>query len=157
MAYKGSTLKRCLALTGVIFLTGTILHEKKPAAASDSRLTVPELTYAWVDIPQPATNRGFLDNVNLSLESPVKMRDPDPDHAGSIFRRDLPSGNFDRLQTKLGDATKPAFTMTNRELSYKLFGSGGFAFKLNLKPAYSNPEVLAPMRVDSGFGISIKF
>jgi hypothetical protein len=47
--------------------------------------------------------------------------------------------------------------VVNRELNYELFGSEGFAFKLNLKPGYPNPEAPIPTRLDPGLGVSFKF
>jgi hypothetical protein len=47
--------------------------------------------------------------------------------------------------------------VVDRKLNYELFGSEGFALKLNLEPAYPNPEALIPTRLDPGFGVSIKF
>jgi hypothetical protein len=47
--------------------------------------------------------------------------------------------------------------MADQKLNYELFGSEGFALKLNLAPAYPYPEAPIPTRLDPGFGISIKF
>jgi hypothetical protein len=110
-----------------------------------------------MDVPHPATNSGFLDNITLSLEPPVIIHDPDLDRASLNLQRDLPSGNFGRLQPRSGDATKHALTVADRQLNYELFGSEGFAFKLSLKPAYPNPAAAIPTGLDPGFGISLKF
>jgi hypothetical protein len=161
MGFKLINLKRCLALVGlfgIILLMGAILHVKEPpAATSQSHLITPELTYARMDVPHPATNSGFLDNITLSLEPPVIIHDPDLDRASLNLQRDLPSGNFGRLQPRSGDATKHALTVADRQLNYELFGSEGFAFKLSLKPAYPNPAAAIPTGLDPGFGISLKF
>jgi hypothetical protein len=161
MGFKLINLKRCLALVGlfgIILLMGAILHVKQPpAATSQSHLITPELTYARMDVPHPATNSGFLDNITLSLEPPVIIHDPDLDRASLNLQRDLPSGNFGRLQPRSGDATKHALTVADRQLNYELFGSEGFAFKLSLKPAYPNPAAAIPTGLDPGFGISLKF
>ena len=161
MGFKLINLKRCLALAGlvgIILLIGAILHVKQPpAATSQSHFTVPELTCAKMDLPHPATNSGFLDNINLSLDPPVIIHDPDPNHASLNFQGDIPLGSFDQLQPRPGDTTKPALTVADKKLNYELFGSEGFAFKLNLKPAYPNSEALIPTRLDPGFGVSLKF
>jgi hypothetical protein len=158
MGFKLIHMKRCLALVGIILLMGAILYEKKPpAATSQSHFTTPELTYAKMDLPHPATNSGFLDDINISLDPPVIIHDPDPYHAGLNLQRDLPSGSFDKIQPRPGDTTKPGLTVVDRKLNYELFGSEGFALKLNLEPAYPNPEALIPTRLDPGFGVSIKF
>jgi hypothetical protein len=154
-------MKRCLALVGlvgIILLMGAILHVKKPlAATSQSHFIAPELTYARMDLPHPATNSGFLDDINISFDPPVKIQDPDPYRASLNLQRYLPSGSFARLQPRPGVITKPAFTVADRKLNYELFDSEGFALKLNLEPAYPYPEALIPTRLDPGFGISIKF
>jgi hypothetical protein len=154
-------MKRCLVivgLVGIILLMGAILHVKQlPAATSQSHLTTPELTYAKMDLPYPATNSGFLDDIKISFDPPVTNHDPDLDHASLNLQRDLPSGSFDKLQPRPGDATKRALTVADRQLNYKLFGSEGFALKLNLKPAYPNPVAAIPTGLDPGFGISLKF
>jgi hypothetical protein len=161
MGFKLINLKRCLALAGlvgIILLMGAILHVKQPpAATSQSYFTVPELTYARMDPPHPATNSGFLDNITLSLDPPVTIHDPELDHASLNLQRDLPSGHFAELQPRPGDATKHALTVADRQLNYELYGSEGFAFKLNLKPAYPNPAAAIPTGLDPGFGISLKF
>jgi hypothetical protein len=108
-------------------------------------------------VPHPATNSGFLDDITLSFDPPVIIHDPDLDRASLNLQRDLPSGSFDRLQPRSGDATKHALTVADRQLNYELFGSEGFAFKLNLKPAYPNPAAAIPTGLDPGFGISLKF
>jgi hypothetical protein len=161
MEFKLINLKRCLAiagLVGIILLMGAILHVKQPpAATSQSHLIIPELTYARMDPPHPATNSGFLDNINLSLEPPVIIHDPDLDRASLNLQRDLPSGSFGKLQPGPGDATKHALTVADRQLNYELFGSEDFAFKLSLKPAYPNPAAAIPTGLDPGFGINLKF
>jgi hypothetical protein len=158
MRFKLINLKACLALIGIVLLMGAILHGKKPpAATSQSRFTTPELTYAEINPPHRATNGGFLDDINLSLDSPMKIHDPDFNRASLNLQRDLPPGSFDRLQHRRGDATKPAFTVAGRKLNYELFGSENFALKLNFEPAYPNREAAIPTGLDPGFGISLKF
>lgn len=161
MGFKLIHMKRCLALVGlvgIILLMGAILHVKKPpAATSQSHFIAPELTYARMGLPHPATNSGFLDDINISLNPPVPIHDPDPYRASLNLQRDLPSGSFARLQPRPGDATKPALTVADRKLNYELLGSEVFAFKLNLKPAYPYPEATIPTGLDPGFGVSIKF
>lgn len=161
MGFKLINLKRCLAfvgLVGIILPMLAILHVKQPpAATSQSHFTVPELTCAKMDLPHPATNSGFLDNINLSLDPPVIIHDPDTHHASLNFQSDLPSEHFAGLQPRPGNTTKRALTVADRQLNYELYGSEGFAFKLNLKPAYSNPEAALPTGLDPGFGISLKF
>jgi hypothetical protein len=161
MEFKLINLKQCLVFVGfvgIILLMGAILYLKQPPApTSQSHLIAPELTYARMDLPHPATNSGFLDNITLSLDPPVIIHDPELDHASLNFQRDLPSGSFDQLQPRPGDSTKNALTVADRQLNYELYGSEGFAFKLNLKPAYPNPAAALPTRLDPGFGISLKF
>jgi len=93
----------------------------------------------------------------LSPDAPVTIHDSDPHHAGFNFQKDLPSGSFNQLPRRSGDASKPAFTVVNRELNYELFGSEGFAFKLNLKPWYPNPDAPLPNAPGPRLRISIKF
>ena len=161
MGFKLINLKRCLALVGlfgIILLMGAILHVKQPSAAtSQSPLTTPELTYAKMDLPHPATNSGFLDDIKISFDPPVTIHDPDLDHASLNLQRDLPSGSFDQLQSRSGNTTKHALTVADRQLNYELLDSEGFALKLNLKPAYPNPAAAIPTGLDPGFGISLKF
>jgi len=161
MGFELINLKRCLALAGlvvIILLTGAMLQVKQPpAATSQSHLTTPELTYARMDRPRPATNSGFLDDIKISFDPPAPIRDSDLDHASLNLQRDLPSGSFDKIQPRPGDTTKRALTVANRQLNYELLGSEGFALKLNLKPAYPNPEATIPTGLDPGFGISLKF
>jgi hypothetical protein len=154
-------MKRCLAFVGLvsfIMLMGAILHlQKSPGAPSKSHFTSPELTYAKMDLPHPATNGGFLDDINLSLDPSVTIHDPDTNHASLNFQSDLPSGRFDELQPRPGNTPKRALTVADRQLNYELLDLNGFALKLNLKPAYSNPEAAIPSSLDPGFGISLKF
>jgi hypothetical protein len=161
MGFQLINLKHCLVfggLVGIILPMGAILHVKPPPApTSQSHLIAPELTYASMDLPHPATNSGFLDDIKISFDPPVTIHDPDLDHASLNFQRDLPSGSFDQLQPRRGDATKRALTVADRQLNYELFGSEGFALKLNLKPAYPNPEAAIPTGLAPGFGVSIKF
>ena len=161
MGFKLINLKRCLALVGlvgIILLMGAILHVKQPpAATSQSHLTTPELTYARMDPPHPATNSGFLDDIKISFDPPVTIHDPDLDHASLNLQRDLPSGSYDQLQSRSGNTTKHALTVADRQLNYELLDSEGFALKLNLKPAYPNPAAAIPTGLDPGFGISLKF
>ena len=162
MGFKMINLKRCLAfvgLVGIILPMGAILHVKPPpAATSQSPLTMPELTYARLDLPHPATNSGSLNGIKISFDPPpVTIHDPDLDRASLNFQRDLPSGSFHQLQPRPGVSMKRALTVADRKLDYELYGSEGFAFKLNLKPAYPNPEAAIPTGLDPGFGISLKF
>ena len=161
MEFKLIHMKRCLTLVGlvgIILLMGAVLHvQKPPVATSKSHFTSPELTYAKMETPHPATNSGFLDSINISFDPPVKFHDPDPYHASLNFQRDLPSGGFDKLLPRPGDTTKPALTVADRKLNYELFSSEGFALKLNLKPAYPYPEATIPTGLDPGLGISLKF
>ncbi|MFZ0829323.1 MAG: hypothetical protein WAO02_18080 [Verrucomicrobiia bacterium] len=158
MGFKWTNLKGCLALIGFVVLMGAILLEQKLLAAiSKSHFTLPELMYAPADISHPATNGGFLDNINLSLDPPVEMPAPDLSAASRSLQKDLPAGSFDQLQPRPGHAPKPGVTVANRKLNYQLLDSGGFAFKLNLTPAYPYPEASIPTGLDPGFGISIKF
>jgi hypothetical protein len=108
-------------------------------------------------IPHPATNTGFLDNKNLSLNPPVKIPATDLNDTSLNFQRDLPSGSFEELQPRPGDAPKPALTVADRKLNYELLGSKGFALELNLTPVYLNREAIIPERLVPGLGISIKF
>ena len=161
MGFKLIHMKRCLAfvgLVGIIMLMGAILHvQKPPAATSQSHFTTPELTCAKMETPHPATNSGFLDSIQISLDPPVKFHDPDPYRASLNLQRDLPSGSFAGLQARPGDATKPTLTVADRKLNYELLDSEGFALKLNLEPAYPYPEATIPTGLDPGFGVSIKF
>jgi hypothetical protein len=162
MGFKLINLKRCLALVGlvgIILLMGAILPVKQPpAATSQSPLTIPELTYARMDLPHPVTNSGFLDGITLSFDPPpVTIHDPDLDRTSLNFQRDLPSGSLDKLQPRPGNTTKPALTVADQKLYYEFYGSEGFAFQLNLKPAYPNPEAAVPTGLDPGFGVSLKF
>jgi hypothetical protein len=158
MGFKPINPKRCLALVGMVLLVGAVRHEPPPPAAiSKSHLTTPVLTYARMDRPQLVTNSGFLDKIYLSLDPPEKIHDPDLYHANLNFQSDLPSESYDKLPPQPGDTTKPRLTVADRKLNYELFGSGNFAFKLNLKPAYPYPEALIPTGLDPGFGLSLKF
>jgi hypothetical protein len=159
MGLKLTNLNRCVALVGIIFLAEAIRYvERQAAATGKSHFITPVLTYARTDLSRPATNSGFLDDINLSLDPPVTTHDLKPNHAGFNFQKDLPSGSFDQLPPpRSGDATKTALTVKNRELNYELFGSEGFAFKLYLKPGYPNPEAPIPTRLDPGLGVSFKF
>ena len=161
MGFKLIHMKRCLALVGlvgIIMLMGAILHVKQPpAATSQSHFTTPELMYARMDLPHPATNSGFLDDINISLDPAVPIHDPNPYRTSLNLQRDLPSGSFGKLQPRSGDATKHELTVSDRQLNYELFGSEGLAFKLSLKPAYPNPAAAIPTGLDPGFGISLKF
>ncbi|MGA2787452.1 MAG: hypothetical protein ABSF60_07985 [Verrucomicrobiota bacterium] len=157
-------MKQCLALVGLVGLVGLVClmgadlyKQKPPLATRKSHFTTPVLTYARMDIPYPATNSGFLDDINISFDPPVKTHDPDPYQASINFQSDLPSGSPDKLLPRLGDTTEPTLTVADRKLNYELFGSKDFALKLNLEPAYPYPEALMPTRLDPGFGISIKF
>jgi hypothetical protein len=163
MGSKLINLKRCLTLVGlvgIILLIGAILHVKQPpAATSQNHFTVPELTYAKLNVPHPATNSGFLDGIRISFDPPpVIIRDPDLNRASLNVQSDLPSGSYDQLQPRSGNnTTKHAVTVADRQLNYELYSSEGFAFKLNLKPAYPNPAAALPTGLDPGFGISLKF
>ena len=108
-------------------------------------------------IPHPATNSGFLDNINLSLNPPVEIPATDLNDTNLNFQTDLPSGSFDELKPRSGDAPKPGLTVADRKLNYELLGSKGFALKLILTPVYLNPEAIIPERLVPGLGISIKF
>ena len=160
MGFKLINLKRYVALVGIIILAGAIRHVKQPpAATSESSFTLPApvLTYAKTDPPHPATNSGFLDDIKLSYDLPVTIHNSESNHTSFNFQKDLPSGSFAQLPRRSGNATKSAFTVVNRELDYELFGSEGFAFKLNLKPGNPDPRVLIPTRLDPGLGVTIKF
>ena len=92
-------LKPCLALVGIVFLLGAVLHEPKlPVTTSKSHFTAPELTYARMERPYPATNSGFLDGINLSLDPPIEIPAPDLNDASLNFQRDLPPGGFDSVR-----------------------------------------------------------
>jgi hypothetical protein len=108
-------------------------------------------------IPHPATNSGFLDKINLSLNSPVEIPATDLNDTSLNFQRDLPSESFDELQPRPGDAPKPALTVADRKLNYELLDSKSFALKLNLTPVYLNPEAIIPKSLTPGLDISIKF
>lgn len=108
-------------------------------------------------IPHPATNSGFLDNINLSLNPTVEIPATDLNDTSHNFQRNLPSGSFDKLQPRPGDAPKPVLTVADRKLNYELLGSKDFALKLNLTPVYLNPGAIIPERLVPGLGISIKF
>src|ERR1035437_10954 len=161
MGFKLIHMKQCLALVGlggIILLMGAVLHVKKPpSATSQSHFTLPILTYAKMNLSHPATNSGFLDDINILFDPLVIFHDPDPYHASLNFKRDLPSGSVDKLQPRPGVITKSALTVADRKLNYELLGSEGFSLKLNLEPAYPHPEALIPTRLDPGFGVSIKF
>ena len=151
-------MKQGLALVGMTVLMGAVLPEQKhPEATGTSHFTAPELTYARMDNPPPPTNSGFLDQVNLSYDPGVAIHDPDPQSASRSLQPDLTAGSYDQLPPKPGPVPKPGFTVADRKLNYQLLGSGGFAFKLNLTPAYPHPQASIPTGLDPGFGISIKF
>ncbi len=152
-------MKRYLVLAGMILLAGVIyLYEEKPSAeARPSRLAAPELTYEPMAVPQVATNSHFLDDINLSYEPMAVFRDPAPQPNSLADGKALPPANLGNLRSRPGDLAEPALTVADRKLNYELIGSEGFSFKLNLAPAYPNPEALIPTRLDPGFGVSIKF
>ena len=119
MGFKLINMKQCLALGGVILLMGAVAQEKMPLAATgNSRFTSPQLTYAGMDLPPAATNRGFLDNIILSLDPPVVIRASALAGANLNLQRDLPSGNFDRLQPRAGETAKSGLTVADRKLNY---------------------------------------
>jgi hypothetical protein len=150
--------KQCLVLVGLVCLMGATLHKQKPPGATGkSRFTTPILTYARMDIPHPATNNGFLDNINISLDPPVEIPAPGLIDTRLDFQKDLPPGSLYELPPRPGHTTKPGLTVADRKLNYQLVGSSDFAFKLNLTPAYPYPEASIPTGLDPGFGISIKF
>ena len=158
MGLKRNNLRQCLALAGLAFLTGaTLPRQKLPNAAGNSHLTAPELTYARMDIPPSATNGGFLDDISLSLDPPVEIPVTDFNDARLNLLSDLPAGSFDPLQPRPDEIAPRTLTVADRRLNYQLYGSGGFAVKLNLEPAYPYPQALMPTRLDPGFGISLKF
>ena len=152
-------MKRYLTLTGIILLVGIILfYEEKPQVETDvSHIATPELTYVKMDAPHLGTNGNFLDDINLSYDPGVQFHDSDFQPACLAFERDPPPASVGKLQPGLGDTKDPALTVVDRQLNYELFGSEGFTLKLNLKPAYPNPQALIPTRLDPGLGVSIKF
>ena len=158
MGLKRINLKQCLAFVGLMFLMGAARHEPQPPeATSHSHLTEPELTYARMDLPPQATNRDFLDKIILSLDPPGETPVASLTEATLNVQSDLPAGRFDELRPKPGDARKRALTVADRKLNYQLLSSKDFGLKLNLSPAYANPQSAIPNGLDPGFGISLKF
>jgi hypothetical protein len=152
-------MKRYLVLAGMILLAGVIFlyEEKLPVETSASRIATPALTFEKIDMPQVATNSHFLDDINLTYDPMVIIRDPTPQPASLVYAKDLPSARLGRISAAPGDTAEPTLTVADRKLNYELIGSEGFSLKLNLAPAYPNPEALIPTRLDPGVGLSIKF
>jgi hypothetical protein len=152
-------MKRYLVLAAMILLAGVVYlyEEKPPAETRPSRLSSPELTYEKMDVPQVTTNSHFLDNINLTYEPMVVIRDPEAQPTSLPYGKDLPSAPLGKIRPRPVDTAAPAFTVADRKLNYELLGSEGFSVKLNLAPAYPNPQALIPTRLDPGVGVSIKF
>jgi hypothetical protein len=152
-------MKRYLVLAGMILLAAVIyLYEEKPRVeTSESHIPTPELTYAKAGVPDLATNSHFLDNINLSYDPVVMVRDAAPQRASLADGKGLPSARVGKLRPKPADASAPVLTVADSKLNYELFGSEDFSLKLNLTPGYASPEALIPTRLDPGFGVSIKF
>jgi len=158
MGFQRINLKQCLVLGGVVLLMTAIGKEKLPlASTSRNGFTSPQLTYARMNLPPPATNSAFLDHINLSLDPPAEVSTADLNDAGLNFPSDLPVGRLAEWQSRPGNATKHALSVADRKLNYELFGSEDFAFKLNLTPTYPRPEAMMPTGLGPGFGISLKF
>jgi hypothetical protein len=150
--------RHAFVLGGIILLAGAILYETRPPAATGpSPIITPELTYTRAHPLTPPMNADFLDNIQLSLDAPVKTSDPDSIRARLNLQNNLPAAGYDRLQPRPGGTTKTAFTLEDRQLNYELFGSQDFALKLSLKAVYANPEALLPTRLDPALGVSVKF
>jgi hypothetical protein len=153
-------MKRYLVLAGMILLAAVIyVSEEKPRVETgESHVpTPPELTLAKMEVPQVATNSHFLDNINISYDTAVKIQDPDPQPASLANGNDLPYASPGKIRPKPEDTTPPPLTVAGRKLNYELLGSDSFSLKFNLTPAYPNPEALVPTRLDPGVGVSIKF
>jgi hypothetical protein len=152
-------MKRYLTIAGMILLAAVIFrYEEKPRVEPpESHIPPAEVTLARIAVPPLATNSHFLDNINLSYDPVVKISGPEPQPASLADERDLPSASLGKIQPKPHDTAAPVLTVVDRKLNYQLLGSKDFSLKLNLTPAYPNPEALIPTRLDPGVGVSIKF
>jgi hypothetical protein len=153
-------MKRYLVLAGMILLAAIIsFYEEKPRVETgESHIpSPPGLTFARMEVPPAATNSHFLDDVNLTYDPMVKIQDSAPRRASLADGKDLPSANPERIKSKPEDPTAPVITVVDSKINYELLGSKDFSLKLNLTPAYANPEALIPTRLDPGVGVTLKF
>ena len=152
-------MRRWFIISGIILLLGAALYERPPTAAPEtSSIKVPELTPNRTTLSPPAADSGFLDNINLSLEPADRSNALDPSRAKINFQRDLSTASTANLHARPdNNATRLQLTMENQELNLEVPVTKDFAFKLNFKPVYSQPDSLIPARVDPTFGVSVKF
>lgn len=153
-------MKRYLVLAGMILLAAVIFfYEEKPRVETDESHipSPPDLTLARMEVPTVATNSHFLDNIHLSYEPMARIQNPDPQYGIPVSEKDLPSANAEKIRPRPEEPATPVITVVDRKLNYELLGSKDFSLKLNLTPAYPNPEALIPTRLDPGVGVSIKF
>ena len=152
-------MKRYLVLAGMILLGAVIyLYEEKPRVETgESHIPSLEFSFAKLDLPHLETNSHFLDGIHLSYEPMAIIRDNEPTLASLAEEKDLPSARVQKLRPQPVETATPVFTVADSKLNIELLGAEGFSLKLNLTPAYPNPEALIPTRLDPGVGMSIKF
>lgn len=150
-------MKRALIFIGIILVAGGGLFAKRHRAETIKNHLPP------VTLTDPATTpfmveaSNFSDNVDLWGDPWVKTADPGSRSASFVFEKAPRIAGFDMFQLKLDNQVEPVVTVQDRELAYSFFQLGGFKLKLNLKPAYLNPEAILPTRIDPGISGSFSF
>ena len=150
-------MKRALIFIGIILVAGGGLFAKRHRAATIKNHLPPVTLTDPATMPFVAKASNFSDNVDLWGDPWAKTADPGSGSASFAFEKEPRLASFDTFQLKLDNQLEPVVTVQDREFAYSFFQLGGFRLKLNLKPAYPNPEAILPTRIDPGISGSFSF
>jgi hypothetical protein len=150
-------MKRAWVFIGIILLVGGILFEEKHRAETIKNHLPPVVLGDPAAAPYVVWDNNFSDYVDLWGDPKVKTSHADSGYASFVFENDPKTASFEKFQSKLDYEAAPVITMQDREVAYALFQAGSFTLKLNLKPAYPNPEAILPTRIDASLGGSFSF
>jgi hypothetical protein len=150
-------MKRAWVFIGIILLVGGILFEEKHRAETIKNHLPPVVLGDPAAAPYMVRGNNFSDYVDLWGDPWVKTAHADSGYASLVFENDPKTASFEKFQSKLDYEAAPMITVQDREVAYALFQAGSFTLKLNLKPAYPNPEAILPTRIDASLGGSFSF
>ena len=150
-------MKRAAVFIGIILVAGGGLFAKRHRAGTITNHLPPVVLGDPAAAPYVVRDNNFSDYVDLWGDPWVKTAHADSGYTSLVFENDPKTASFEKLQSKLDYEAAPMITVQDREIAWALFQDGSFTLKLNLKPAYPNPEAILPTRIDASLGGSFSF
>lgn len=99
----------------------------------------------------------FSNQVDLWSQPWLSAEEAESGFANPGFGKGPASASFEKFQPRMVFHAEPVVTVQDRQVVLSLFELGTFQMRLNLKPAFANPDALMPTSINPGISGSFSF